>query len=89
VFFIDENAAKLWSTQEVLERWHQLFKGTLLTQQPILLTRLNISPDNWLTLTKGFRKLFHGANGRQAALTDYCQNQHLKRRQNLRCCESY
>jgi hypothetical protein len=33
VFFIDENAAKSWSTQEVLERWHQLFKGTLLTQQ--------------------------------------------------------
>jgi hypothetical protein len=31
VFFIDENAAKSWSTQEVLERWHQLFKGTLLT----------------------------------------------------------
>ncbi|MFT5852179.1 MAG: REP element-mobilizing transposase RayT, partial [Colwellia sp.] len=22
VFFIDENAAKSWSTQEVLERWH-------------------------------------------------------------------
>jgi hypothetical protein len=28
-----DTAAKLWSTQEVLERWHQLFKGTLLTQQ--------------------------------------------------------
>jgi hypothetical protein len=32
VLFIDENAAKSWSTPEVLERWHQLFKGTLLTQ---------------------------------------------------------
>jgi REP element-mobilizing transposase RayT len=61
--------------------------GYIEAKQPILLTRLSISPDNWLTLTKGFRKLFHGAIGRQAALTDYCQNQHLKRRQNLRCCE--
>jgi hypothetical protein len=33
VFFIDENVAKSWSTQEVLKRWHQLFIGTLLTQQ--------------------------------------------------------
>ncbi|WP_223271585.1 hypothetical protein [Colwellia hornerae] len=23
---------KSWSTEEVLQRWHQLFKGTLLTQ---------------------------------------------------------
>jgi hypothetical protein len=51
--------------------------GYIEAKQPILLTRLNISPDNWLTLSKGFRKLFHGAIGREAALTDYCQNQHL------------
>jgi hypothetical protein len=61
--------------------------GYIEAEQPLLLTRLNISPDNWLKLTKGFRKLCHGAISRQAALTDYCQNQHLKRRQNLRCCE--
>ena len=32
--------------------------------QPALLKRLWISPDNWLTLGKNFRKLFHGAVGR-------------------------
>ena len=33
VLCIDEASAKAWSMNEVLERWHQLFKGTLLTQQ--------------------------------------------------------
>ncbi len=33
VLFVDETIAKSWSTSEVLERWHQLFKGTLITQQ--------------------------------------------------------
>lgn len=33
VLFIDEVKAKHWSMQEVLERWHLLYKGTLLTQQ--------------------------------------------------------
>ena len=33
VLFIDQNTAKAWSNKEVIERWHQLFKGTLLTQQ--------------------------------------------------------
>ncbi|MBU2870404.1 transposase [Colwellia sp. E2M01] len=33
VLFVNEAQAKGWSTKEVLERWHQLYKGTLLTQQ--------------------------------------------------------
>ena len=33
VLFVDEATAKGWSTSEVLEHWHQLFKGTLITQQ--------------------------------------------------------
>jgi hypothetical protein len=33
VLYVDEEKAKSWSTLEVLSRWHQLFKGTLLTQQ--------------------------------------------------------
>lgn len=33
VLFVDEQLAKSWSTEAVLIRWHQLFKGTLLTQQ--------------------------------------------------------
>ncbi len=33
VLFVDEDKAKQWSMNEVLERWHRLHKGTLLTQQ--------------------------------------------------------
>lgn len=33
VLHVDSEQVKLWSTGEVLERWHLLFKGTLLTQK--------------------------------------------------------
>jgi len=33
VLHVDSEQAKSWTTAEVLQRWHQLFKGTLLTQQ--------------------------------------------------------
>jgi len=33
VLHVDSEQVKNWSTGEVLARWHQLFKGTLLTQQ--------------------------------------------------------
>jgi REP element-mobilizing transposase RayT len=33
VLHVDTEQVKGWSTGEVLERWHQLFKGTLLTQK--------------------------------------------------------
>ena len=33
VLHVDSDRVKSWSTSEVLQRWHQLFKGTLLTQQ--------------------------------------------------------
>ncbi|WP_095532905.1 transposase, partial [Vibrio palustris] len=33
VLFIDEEAAKHWSTMDIVTRWHQLHKGTLITQQ--------------------------------------------------------
>ena len=61
--------------------------GYIEEKQSPLLMRLNISPENWITLSKGFRKLFHGPIGRSDALTDYCQHQGLKRRQNLSCCK--
>ena len=32
VLHVDSEQVKNWSTGEVLARWHQLFKGTLLTQ---------------------------------------------------------
>ena len=33
VLYVNEKEANSWSIQEVLERWHKLFKGTLVTQQ--------------------------------------------------------
>lgn len=33
VLYVDADAAKSWSTEEVLSRWHQLHKGTMITQQ--------------------------------------------------------
>ncbi|MCP4984938.1 MAG: transposase, partial [Colwellia sp.] len=53
-----------------------------------LLSRLNISPDNWLTLTKDFRRLFHGAVGHGEALAGYCERKGLKRRTNVSCCDN-
>jgi hypothetical protein len=61
--------------------------GYIEENQPALLTRLSISPENWLTLTKDFRKLFHGAVGHSDELTKYCENQGLKRRTNVTCCD--
>jgi REP element-mobilizing transposase RayT len=33
VLYVDEDKAKSWSTLDIISRRHQLFKGTLLTQQ--------------------------------------------------------
>ncbi|AOW76148.1 transposase [Colwellia sp. PAMC 20917] len=33
VLHVDSEPIERWSTDEVLQRWHQLFKGTLLTQR--------------------------------------------------------
>ncbi|MCP4986792.1 MAG: Mobile element protein [Colwellia sp.] len=33
VLHVDTEQVKNWTTGDVLERWHQLFKGTHLTQQ--------------------------------------------------------
>lgn len=33
VLHVDSEQVKSWTTEEVLRRWHRLFKGTLLTQQ--------------------------------------------------------
>ena len=61
--------------------------GHIAQNQPVLLQRLRISPENWLTLSKGFRKLFHGAVGHSDALTDYCEHKGLKRRTSVSCCD--
>ena len=64
-------------------------RGFIDNRTPAILKRLNICPENWLALTKGFKHIFHGAVGRTDALTHYCEHQHLKRRQNLTTAERY
>ena len=33
VLHVDEDKVNAWSTNEILQQWHKLFKGTLFTQQ--------------------------------------------------------
>ncbi len=61
--------------------------GHIEQNHPPLLTRLNINPENWLTLSKDFRKLFHGAVGHSDVLSDYCEHKGLKRRTHVNCCD--
>ena len=61
--------------------------GYIEENQPVMLTRLNINPENWLTLSKGFRALFHGAVGHSDVLAEYCKHKGLKRRTNGSCCD--
>ncbi|MGB0937342.1 MAG: transposase [Colwellia sp.] len=43
VVHIDDDIVSTWSINEVLERWHKIFKGTLLTQQYLNNEPLNSS----------------------------------------------
>ncbi|MEW6995204.1 transposase [Colwelliaceae bacterium MEBiC 14330] len=61
--------------------------GHIQANQATLLTRLNIAPENWLTLSKDFRRIFHGALGHGDVLTNYCEHQGLKRRSNINRCD--
>jgi len=61
-------------------------RGFIEDSQPSILSRLNISAKNWLIITTEFRRQFHGAIGHEDALSDYCEHQQLKRRQNLSHC---
>lgn len=36
VLFIDGETAKNWTADEVLQRWHSIHKGTMITQQYML-----------------------------------------------------
>ena len=60
--------------------------GYIKENQPEMLTRLNISAENWLILTTQFTKSFHGAVGHADVLNDFCQHQALSRRTTLSAC---
>jgi REP element-mobilizing transposase RayT len=64
-------------------------RGYIDDHTPEILTRLNICPDNWLSMTKKFTKIFHGAVGHEDVLNDYYHHLERKRRQNLSCCDKY
>ena len=61
--------------------------GFIEENLPNILNRLSISAENWLTLTKGFTKQFHGAVGHEECLNDFYEHQHLKRRCNVSQCK--
>ena len=61
--------------------------GHISQNLPNILTRLNISEDNWLTITQQFTRVFHGAVGHEHVLQNFSDNQHLKRRPNLSSCK--
>ena len=60
--------------------------GYIEENQPEILTRLNISAENWLILTTQFTKRFHGAVGHADVLKEFCQHQALSRRTTLSAC---
>lgn len=62
-------------------------RGFIESSLPAILTRLNISAENWLTLTTQFSKCFHGAVGHTQALTEFCQHQQLKKRASVSLCQ--
>ena len=51
VLYIDENTGKSWSIKEVLQQWHQLYKGTLFTQQYVKGEKLSKEIINCVTET--------------------------------------
>ncbi|MEM0516655.1 transposase [Pseudoalteromonas sp. YIC-827] len=57
--------------------------GHISSDAAPILERLDICSENWLALTTSFTKVFHGAVGKEQALTTYCQHQHRKRRVDL------
>ena len=62
---------------------HQNKRGYIDAALPCILTRLNISTENWLQLTTKFEHCFKGAVGSPNSISKFCQNQKLKRRRNI------
>ena len=52
-----------------------------------ILTRLNISSDNWIKLTSEFGELFHGPVGNTQELTSFCEHLQKRRRHFAQCCK--
>ena len=48
-----------------------------------ILERLNITPENWLSLSKDLTRIFYGAIGEPQTMTDYYEKTNHKRRTNI------
>ena len=61
--------------------------GHISENLPNILMRLNINEDNWLTITKQFTKVFHGAVGHEHVLQNFSEHKNRKRRPNVSSCK--
>lgn len=62
---------------------YQNKRGFIDNASSCILTRLNISSENWLKLATEFEVHFKGAVGSPDAISKFCQNNKLKRRHNF------
>ncbi|WP_065187216.1 transposase [Shewanella woodyi] len=61
-------------------------RGSISANSTKILTRLNISSDNWIKLTSEFGELFHGPVGETQSLTRYCEHLQKRRRHFSKSC---
>ncbi|MGL5410518.1 MAG: transposase, partial [Shewanella sp.] len=62
-------------------------RGAITENSAKLLTRLNLTQENWFKLTTEFGKLFHGPVGTLQELTNYCEHLEMRRRHFTKCCQ--
>ncbi|MCA6062931.1 transposase [Thalassolituus marinus] len=83
VLYVDSQASRSWTDEEVIERWHSLFKGNLLSQRFLRgdelnkadLARLQIYITEWrsrLTDISWFMRVLNESVAREANLEDGC-----------------
>jgi len=83
VLYVDAGAAKSWTDEEIVQRWHQVFKGNLLSQKfdrkEILpapeLARLKIYIEEWrkrLMDISWFMRVLNEAIARESNAEDGC-----------------
>lgn len=57
--------------------------GFINQKRPNILKRLSINEEKWITLSKHFTNIFHGAVGSEDSLSQFCEFHHKKRRTNI------
>ncbi|MGS0680680.1 transposase [Shewanella sp. 125m-7] len=62
-------------------------RGSISSSSAKILTRLNISSENWIKLATEFGKIFHGPVGNTQELTTFCEHLQKRRRHFAKCCK--